>query len=298
MDALEVAQAITVEAIRAGVNRPDEIKELFNTVLENAHWFHLGQPISLDDKIREEARRLRDTTVEPTHDPQATDAPREPPEAPREAPLPSVAWPEPVPQEEELKGHLTPEEIKAVTRDNCLICLECGKPFTRLKGHLRRTHDMMPHDYISKWGLPRKYPMVPKNEREYLSQRTKRLTQEGKFGAPLIHAALEVKKAEAASKPEPEPRHLTQEEIDASHGDDFIRCLECGVEKQQLRQHLRQIHHTDVQEYKAKWGLPADYPMVSPNLSRKHSERAQRAYVQNMEAGKGLAANQFRGGRV
>jgi predicted transcriptional regulator len=44
----------------------------------------------------------------------------------------------------------------------------------------------------------------------------------------------------------------------------FIICLECGKEQKMIKRHLHNAHDTNPAEYRAKWGLAHDYPMVAP----------------------------------
>jgi len=44
----------------------------------------------------------------------------------------------------------------------------------------------------------------------------------------------------------------------------FIICLECGKEQKMIKRHLHTAHDTNPAEYRAKWGLGHDYPMVAP----------------------------------
>jgi predicted transcriptional regulator len=55
---------------------------------------------------------------------------------------------------------------------------------------------------------------------------------------------------------------------------DFIICLEDGNSFRSLRRHLRVLGMSP-EEYRAKWGLPADYPMVAPNYAAQRSEMAK-----------------------
>jgi len=55
---------------------------------------------------------------------------------------------------------------------------------------------------------------------------------------------------------------------------DYIVCLEDGSKRQVLTGYLRRFDLTPG-EYRKKWGLPADYPMVAPNYSRKRSAYAK-----------------------
>ncbi len=47
----------------------------------------------------------------------------------------------------------------------------------------------------------------------------------------------------------------------------FIICLECGKEQKTIKRHLHSAHSTNPAEYRAKWGLAHDYPMVAPVYS-------------------------------
>lgn len=57
---------------------------------------------------------------------------------------------------------------------------------------------------------------------------------------------------------------------------DFLVCLDDGKEFKSLRRHLATLGMTP-DEYRAKWGLPADYPMVAPNYAAQRSELAKKA---------------------
>jgi predicted transcriptional regulator len=52
---------------------------------------------------------------------------------------------------------------------------------------------------------------------------------------------------------------------------DFIICLEDGKKLKMLKRHLRTAYGLTPEEYRAKWGLPPDYPMVAPNYAEQRS---------------------------
>jgi predicted transcriptional regulator len=56
---------------------------------------------------------------------------------------------------------------------------------------------------------------------------------------------------------------------------DHIVCLENGQKFQSLKRHLRTAFGMSPEQYRAKWNLPADYPMVAPNYARTRSELAK-----------------------
>jgi predicted transcriptional regulator len=56
---------------------------------------------------------------------------------------------------------------------------------------------------------------------------------------------------------------------------DYLVCLEDGKKLKMLKRHLRTTYDMSPQEYREKWGLPADYPMVAPNYAARRSEFAK-----------------------
>jgi len=56
---------------------------------------------------------------------------------------------------------------------------------------------------------------------------------------------------------------------------DFIVCLEDGKKFKSLKRHLRTHYNLSPEEYREKWGLPADYPMVAPSYSATRSKLAK-----------------------
>jgi predicted transcriptional regulator len=64
--------------------------------------------------------------------------------------------------------------------------------------------------------------------------------------------------------------------IEESRGADFMICLECGRQMRSLKSHLRSAHHLTPADYRFKWGLPADYPMMAPDASALRSGISRR----------------------
>ena len=58
--------------------------------------------------------------------------------------------------------------------------------------------------------------------------------------------------------------------------DDYLICLEDGKKLKMLKRHLRTTYQMSPEQYKERWGLPVDYPMVAPNYARKRSTLAKR----------------------
>jgi predicted transcriptional regulator len=64
--------------------------------------------------------------------------------------------------------------------------------------------------------------------------------------------------------------------IKRSVNPDYIVCLEDGKKLKMLKRYLRSNFSMTPEEYRAKWGLPADYPMVAPNYAAQRSEFAKK----------------------
>ena len=89
-----------------------------------------------------------------------------------------------------------------------------------------------------------------------------------------VHAALHrlgqpAPPAEAPNKPQPAVA------VKKSVTPDFIICLEDGRKFKSLKRHLRTAYNLSPEEYRAKWGLPKDYPMVAPNYAAQRSTLAR-----------------------
>lgn len=57
---------------------------------------------------------------------------------------------------------------------------------------------------------------------------------------------------------------------------DYLVCLEDGKRFKSLKRHLRTQYNMSPEQYREKWGLPADYPMVAPNYAVARSQLAMK----------------------
>jgi predicted transcriptional regulator len=64
--------------------------------------------------------------------------------------------------------------------------------------------------------------------------------------------------------------------IKRSINPDYIVCLEDGKKLKMLKRHLRAAYNMTPDEYRKKWNLPTDYPMVAPNYASQRSEFAKK----------------------
>ncbi len=88
-----------------------------------------------------------------------------------------------------------------------------------------------------------------------------------------VHAALKGLSREEAAEPVEEKKPAVP--IRKSVTPDFIVCLEDGKKFKSLKRHLRTHYNLSPEEYREKWGLPSDYPMVAPNYSATRSKLAK-----------------------
>lgn len=61
-----------------------------------------------------------------------------------------------------------------------------------------------------------------------------------------------------------------------SLSEDYLICLEDGKKFKSLKRHLRTRYNMSPDEYREKWGLAPDYPMVAPNYAKQRSDLAKR----------------------
>jgi predicted transcriptional regulator len=96
---------------------------------------------------------------------------------------------------------------------------------------------------------------------------TRALDEAAKIGEPpRTVASSAAAKSEAQEPAVPIKKSLQR---------DYIVCLEDGVRARTLRKHLAVAHGMTPEQYRAKWALPSDYPMVAPEYSEQRSAMAK-----------------------
>ena len=87
-----------------------------------------------------------------------------------------------------------------------------------------------------------------------------------------VHGALiGISGASSAPEPKPEPKFS----IRSSVKPDYIVCLEDGKRLKMLKRHLMTHYNLTPDQYRQKWGLSADYPMVAPNYAEQRRSLAK-----------------------
>ncbi len=86
-----------------------------------------------------------------------------------------------------------------------------------------------------------------------------------------VHQALAaLGPEEAAAKPKPAVS------IKQSVKPDYIVCLDDGKKLKMLKRHLKTAYNMTPDDYRKRWGLPSDYPMVAPNYAKQRSALAKK----------------------
>jgi predicted transcriptional regulator len=88
-----------------------------------------------------------------------------------------------------------------------------------------------------------------------------------------VHSAMAG--LQRAGAPEPAQRQKPAVPINKSVTDEYIICLEDGRKLRMLKRYLRARYDMSPEDYRKKWNLPLDYPMVAPNYAARRSEFAK-----------------------
>jgi predicted transcriptional regulator len=89
-----------------------------------------------------------------------------------------------------------------------------------------------------------------------------------------VHEALEGLNRDPAPAPEARPKAAVPISKSVQH--DFIVCLEDGKKLKMLKRYLRSRYDMSPEEYRRRWGLPPDYPMVAPAYAARRSDFAKK----------------------
>ena len=99
-----------------------------------------------------------------------------------------------------------------------------------------------------------------------------------------VHTALH-QTLGGPAEPEPEPQKPAVS-IKKSITPDYIICLDDGKKFRSLKRHIRTHYDMTPEDYRAKWKLPYDYPMVAPNYAKARSILAKKMGLGKKRSGK------------
>ena len=88
-----------------------------------------------------------------------------------------------------------------------------------------------------------------------------------------VHQTIQSLDGAAGGQPAERPKPAVP--INRSVHPDYIVCLEDGAKLQMLKRYLRSRFGMTPEDYRRRWGLPADYPMVAPNYAARRSAVAK-----------------------
>ena len=90
----------------------------------------------------------------------------------------------------------------------------------------------------------------------------------------LVHGALEQAASGEASADQARPDPAVP--VDQSITAEYLICLEDGKKFKSLKRHIRTHYDLSPEEYRERWGLAADYPMVAPSYAKARSRLAKK----------------------
>ena len=90
-----------------------------------------------------------------------------------------------------------------------------------------------------------------------------------------VHQTLTGLQSGGGAEAAPAERQKPAVPVGRSVQEDYIVCLEDGAKLKMLKRYLRSRYNLSPEEYRRKWGLPADYPMVAPAYAARRSEFAK-----------------------
>lgn len=96
-----------------------------------------------------------------------------------------------------------------------------------------------------------------------------------------VHRTISSLRADADAKPSERPKPAVPVAKSVQH--DYLVCLEDGKKLKMLKRYLRSTYNLSPDEYRKRWGLPADYPMVAPAYAARRS-----AFAKAIGLGKGV----------
>lgn len=118
-------------------------------------------------------------------------------------------------------------------------------------------------------------PLTPERSEE---RATTGGAQAGTNGRIILHSEElgQPQVSELSGYRQPQTDQVPAVPIDQSVQWDYIVCLEDGKHLQMLKRYLRTRYQMSMEQYRAKWGLPPDYPATAPGYSAQKSEMAKR----------------------
>ena len=87
-----------------------------------------------------------------------------------------------------------------------------------------------------------------------------------------VHASLNETGGSTSAQQRPSPAVPIKKSVTA----DYIVCLEDGKKLKMLKRHLKTSYDLTPEQYRERWGLAADYPMVAPDYAKKRSQLAKK----------------------
>lgn len=105
----------------------------------------------------------------------------------------------------------------------------------------------------------------------YVSHNTMNAADLPAFMASVYQNLVQLGKSGSVSDTRPDPAVPVRRSITP----EYIVCLEDGKKLKMLKRHLKTAYNMTPDQYRERWGLPSDYPMVAPNYAKQRSKLAK-----------------------
>jgi predicted transcriptional regulator len=117
----------------------------------------------------------------------------------------------------------------------------------------------------------------------HVSKNSVALTDVPRLIQEVYRTLATVGEAEPPRPERPQPAVPIKKSVTPGH----LVCLEDGRKLKMLKRHLRTAYNMTPEQYRERWGLPADYPMVAPNYAERRSALAKQIGLGRKPGGKG-----------
>lgn len=104
----------------------------------------------------------------------------------------------------------------------------------------------------------------------YLSNNTIEIEEISNVIEHVYHSLLRLTSQSSVGGARPDPAVPVNQSVN----DEYLVCLEDGKQLKMLKRHLKSAYNMTPEQYRERWGLPSDYPMVAPSYARRRSSLA------------------------
>ena len=170
--------------------------------------------------------------------------------------------------------HDIPPEIFAIFKDDG--ALEPYKAAVEKINKVKKLHESKLPDPHDNGGEKFFIQMATEIVKAHLSKTAVRTEDLPKLIKKTYETLRGMEPHQSSSAPEASTSQEPAVPIEESVAEDHITCLECGLKFTSLKRHIKTHHYMSLEQYREKWGLPLDYPMVASSYAAIRSRIAKK----------------------